>query len=165
MIWQIYETIRQKGFEAKINKYAIISKDERNKDITESGITKITEDKKTARGLNVDQLQEKINKMTKTVILVAKEAADLNADKIMYKDDMKSEKPTELINKIKTFTMKATTITEVDNIIAKIKEVVTKVKDIIKNANGKEAELKKKINDLKADSLDQIKSELDKIKP
>ncbi|WP_322936117.1 hypothetical protein RRG46_03650 [Mycoplasmopsis cynos] len=165
LIWQIYETIRQKGFEAKINKYAIISKDERNKDITESGITKITEDKKTAHGLNVDQLQEKINKMTKTVILVAKEAADLNADKIMYKDDMKSEKPTELINKIKTFTMKATTITEVDNIIAKIKEVVTKVKDIIKNANGKEAELKKKINDLKADSLDQIKSELDKIKP
>ncbi|MCU9932758.1 hypothetical protein NWQ33_02300 [Mycoplasmopsis cynos] len=33
LIWQIYETIRQKGFEAKVNKYAIISKDERNKDI------------------------------------------------------------------------------------------------------------------------------------
>ncbi|UWV77093.1 hypothetical protein [Mycoplasmopsis cynos] len=65
LIWQVYETIRQKGFEAKINKYAIISKDERNKDITESGITKITEDKKTAHGLNVDQLQEKINKMVK----------------------------------------------------------------------------------------------------
>ncbi|UWV77863.1 hypothetical protein [Mycoplasmopsis cynos] len=74
------------------------------------------------------------------------------------------EKPTELIKKIKLFTMKVTTITEVDDIIAKIKDVVTKVKDIIKNANGKEAEFKKKINDLKADSLDQVKTQLDKIK-
>ncbi|WP_338582972.1 Vmc-like lipoprotein signal peptide domain-containing protein [Mycoplasmopsis cynos] len=164
LIWQIYETIRPKGFEAKVNKYAIISQEERNKFITDSGITKIAADKKTTHGLNVDQLQEKINKMAETVILVAKKAADLNADKIMYKDDMKSEKPTELIKKIKSFTMKATTITEVDDIIAKIKEVVTKVKDIIKNANGKETEFKKKIDGLKADSLDQVKTQLDKIK-
>ncbi|CCP24512.1 hypothetical protein [Mycoplasmopsis cynos] len=164
LIWQIYETIRPKGFEAKVNKYAIISQEERNKFITDSGITKIAADKKTTHGLNVDQLQEKINKMAETVILVAKKAADLNADKIMYKDDMKSEKPTELIKKIKSFTMKATTITEVDDIIAKIKDVVTKVKDIIKNANGKETEFKKKIDGLEADSLDQVKTQLDKIK-
>ncbi|WP_322941470.1 hypothetical protein RRG48_06495 [Mycoplasmopsis canis] len=164
LIWQIYETIRPKGFEAKVNKYAIISQEERNKFITDSGITKIAADKKTTHGLNVDQLQEKINKMAETVILVAKKAADLNADKIMYKDDMKSEKPTELIKKIKSFTMKATTITEVDDIIAKIKDVVTKVKDIIKNANGKETEFKNKIDGLEADSLDQVKTQLDKIK-
>ncbi|WP_322949846.1 hypothetical protein RRG44_01085 [Mycoplasmopsis cynos] len=163
LIWQIYETIRPKGFEVKVNKYAIISPEKRKEFIKKSGIDAIQADKKTTHGLNVDQLQEKVNKMAETVILVAKEAADLNADKIVYKDGM-DEKPTELIKKIKLFTMKVTTITEVDDIIAKIKDVVTKVKDIIKNANGKEAEFKKKINDLKADSLDQVKTQLDKIK-
>ncbi|TQC54553.1 hypothetical protein [Mycoplasmopsis cynos] len=161
LIWQIYETIRPKGFEAKVNKYGIIPQEKREEFIKKSGIDAIQADKKTTHGLNVDQLQEKINKMVETIILVAKKAADLNADKIL---DGMDKKPTELIEKIKSFIMKATTITEVDDIIAKIKEVVTKVKDIIKNANGKEAKLKKKINDLKADSLDQIKTELDKIK-
>ncbi|WP_322961918.1 hypothetical protein RRG51_03775 [Mycoplasmopsis cynos] len=163
LIWQIYETIRPKGFEAKVNKYGIIPQEKRKEFIKNSGIDAIQADKKTTHGLNVDQLQEKINKMTETIILVAKKAADLNADKIVYKDGM-GEKPAELIKKIKSFTKKATTITEVDDIIAKIKDVVTKVKDIIKNANGKEAEFKKKIDGLEADSLDKIKTQLDKIK-
>ncbi|UWV83288.1 hypothetical protein ONA24_05150 [Mycoplasmopsis cynos] len=165
LIWQIYETIRQKGFEAKINKYAIISKDERNKDITESGITKITEDKKTARGLNVDQLQEKINKMTKTVILVAKKAADLNADKIVYKDGM-DEKPIELIKKIKSFTMKATTITEVDDIIAKTKEIAKKVQEVVTSATkNKDDKIKDKINKIDANNVDEVITKLGKLKP
>ncbi|WP_322959372.1 hypothetical protein RRG53_01395 [Mycoplasmopsis cynos] len=165
LIWQIYETIRQKGFEAKINKYAIISKDERNKDITESGITKITEDKKTAHGLNVDQLQEKINKMTKTVILVAKKAADLNADKIVYKDGM-DEKPIELIKKIKSFTMKATTITEVDDIIAKTKEIAKKVQEVVTSATkNKDDKIKDKINKIDANNVDEVITKLGKLKP
>ncbi|MCU9936631.1 hypothetical protein [Mycoplasmopsis cynos] len=65
MIWQIYETIRPYGFEAKVNKYGIILLEKRKEFIKKSGIDAIQADKKTTHGLNVDQLQEKVNKMVK----------------------------------------------------------------------------------------------------
>ncbi|WAM10307.1 hypothetical protein ONA24_03535 [Mycoplasmopsis cynos] len=49
MIWQIYETIRPYGFEAKVNKYGIILLEKRKEFIKKSGIDAIQADKKTTR--------------------------------------------------------------------------------------------------------------------
>ncbi|UWV77092.1 hypothetical protein [Mycoplasmopsis cynos] len=76
------------------------------------------------------------------------------------------EKPTELIKKIKSFTMKATTITEVDDIIAKTKEIAKKVQEVVTSAtNNKDANIKDKINKIDANNVDEVITKLGKLKP
>ncbi|MCU9936549.1 hypothetical protein ONA24_03100 [Mycoplasmopsis cynos] len=131
--------------------------------IKESGISEIDQKNQDNPGLNINQLEEKVNKMSETIILIAKRAANLNIDLVKYSD---TEKPTELNAKLVELVKKATKLTEVDLLIAEIHKIAPKVKEVIDEAkkNNKEAEFKEKIKNISETKASEIFTKLEQLK-
>ncbi|TQC54459.1 hypothetical protein [Mycoplasmopsis cynos] len=162
LIWNVYATIYRDGFKNKISKYAIVPEQTRQTFTTDSKVAEIPASKKTNPGIDLNELEKKVNKMVETVILVAKKAAELNIEKVILNDKSK-EQPAELIKKLSNFKDKAKTIQDLDNVISKTKEIANIVKSIINDAKNVD-EAKKKIESVNGENIDKIKSELDKVK-
>ncbi|WP_322959197.1 hypothetical protein RRG53_00205 [Mycoplasmopsis cynos] len=166
-IWHIFETIRRNGFKNKIDKYGIYQRmnqtAKKDEIIKESGISEIDQKNQDNPGLNINQLEEKVNKMSETIILIAKRAANLNIDLVKYSD---TEKPTELNAKLVELVKKATKLTEVDLLIAEIHKIAPKVKEVIDEAkkNNKEAEFKEKIKNISETKASEIFTKLEQLK-
>ncbi|WP_322960257.1 hypothetical protein [Mycoplasmopsis cynos] len=135
----------------------------KDKIIKESGISEIDQKNQDNPGLNINQLEEKVNKMSETIILIAKGAANLNIDLVKYSD---TEKPTELNAKLVELVKKATKLTEVDLLIAEIQKIAPKVKEVIDEAkkNNKEAEFKEKIKNISETKASEIFTKLEQLK-
>ncbi|TQC54431.1 hypothetical protein E1I74_03420, partial [Mycoplasmopsis cynos] len=166
-IWHIFETIRRNGFKNKIDKYGIYQRmnqtAKKDEIIKESGISEIDQKNQDNPGLNINQLEEKVNKMSETIISIAKGAANLNIDLVKYSD---TEKPTELNAKLVELVKKATKLTEVDLLIAEIQKIAPKVKEVIDEAkkNNKEAEFKEKIKNISETKASEIFTKLEQLK-
>ncbi|WP_322960275.1 V-type ATP synthase subunit I domain-containing protein [Mycoplasmopsis cynos] len=78
LIWQIYETVRQQGFVAKIKE---IEKDslKQKKYIENEEVKQIPGSKKLKPGITIDQLKQKIEKMVE-LVKKAKEESKKNSD-------------------------------------------------------------------------------------
>ncbi|WP_338582661.1 hypothetical protein [Mycoplasmopsis cynos] len=153
LIWNIYETIRPKVVN-KINSYGIIT--DKNKYLLQ--IIDINS-KKENHNWNIIKLEEEINKIAKSVLEAAKEAATLNADKIVYKNN-KDKKPDKLITKIKSFITNAKSVVEADKLNNDAKDIAQKVMELVKSNKDNES----KINDIEASNIDEIKTKLDALK-
>ncbi|WAM05064.1 hypothetical protein [Mycoplasmopsis cynos] len=131
--------------------------------IKESGISEIDQKNQDNPGLNINQLEEKVNKMSETIISIAKGAANLNIDLVKYSD---TEKPTELNAKLVELVKKATKLTEVDLLIAEIQKIAPKVKEVIDEAkkNKKKLEFKEKIKNISETKASEIFTKLEQLK-
>ncbi|UWV92531.1 hypothetical protein [Mycoplasmopsis cynos] len=131
--------------------------------IKESGISEIDQKNQDNPGLNINQLEEKVNKMSETIISIAKGVTNLNIDLVKYSD---TEKPTELNAKLVELVKKATKLTEVDLLIAEIQKIAPKVKEVIDEAkkNKKEVEFKEKIKNISETKASEIFTKLEQLK-
>ncbi|MCU9933173.1 hypothetical protein [Mycoplasmopsis cynos] len=77
LIWQIYETIRQKAYVIKIKE--IVKEVEKQKEFLENedDVKEIPESMKMNPGINIDQLEKRVNKMSELIEKAKK--ANLNA--------------------------------------------------------------------------------------
>ncbi|WP_338583176.1 Vmc-like lipoprotein signal peptide domain-containing protein [Mycoplasmopsis cynos] len=122
LIWNIYETFRRKAFvksnnfTPKIYEYSIVENSEKDKHSTM--FEALADDKKKNHGINIAQLEQKINNIVNFTIEIAKKAANKNIDKIKYTNSTSdAEKPNMLIEKLKGFVSATTNLADIDTLI------------------------------------------------
>ncbi|WAM03150.1 hypothetical protein ONA22_05270 [Mycoplasmopsis cynos] len=166
LIWNIYETFRRKAFvksnnfTPKIYVYSIVENSEKDKHSTM--FKALADEKKKDHGINIAQLEQKINNIVNFTIEIAKKAANKNIDKIKYTNNASDmEKPDMLIGKLKGFVSATTNLADIDILIGKIKEIAKKVQEVVtSDSNNKD-----KINKIAAKNIDEVITELGKLKP
>ncbi|WP_338583102.1 hypothetical protein [Mycoplasmopsis cynos] len=172
-IWNVYETFRRISFDKnsqltqkrpKVYEYGIVPDREKEKS---SKFEVLGDNKKMNHGIKIEQLEQKINNIVDFVISIAKQAANLNIDKIKYTNSTSdAEKPNMLIEKLKGFVSATTNLADIDTLIDKIKQIVSKVQEVVTSAtNNKDANIKDKINKIAAKNIDEVITELGKLKP
>lgn len=160
LIWQIYETFRRrafvksKNFTPKIYEYVIVDDSEKNKHLTM--FEALADNKMKNHNIDITQLEQKINNIVNFTIEIAKKAANKNIDNIKYTN---TEKPNKLIEKLKSFVTATTNLSDIDTLIGKIKQI----QEIVKSVNNKD--IKDKINKITAKNIDEVITELGKLKP
>ncbi|WP_322962637.1 hypothetical protein RRG39_00815 [Mycoplasmopsis cynos] len=166
LIWNIYETFRRKAFvksnnfTPKIYEYSIVENSEKDKHSTM--FEALADDKKKNHGINIAQLEQKINNIVNFTIEIAKKAANKNIDKIKYTNNASdTEKPDMLIGKLKGFVSATTNLADIDILIGKIKEIAKKVQEVVTSATNN----KDKINKIDANNVDEVITGLGKLKP
>ncbi|WP_322960378.1 ICP22 family protein [Mycoplasmopsis cynos] len=166
LIWNIYETFRRKAFvksnnfTPKIYEYSIVENSEKDKHSTM--FKALADEKKKDHGINIAQLEQKINNIVNFTIEIAKKAANKNIDKIKYTNNASDmEKPDMLIGKLKGFVSATTNLADIDILIGKIKEIAKKVQEFVTSASNN----KDKINKIAAKNIDEVITELGKLKP
>ncbi|WP_322960870.1 hypothetical protein RRG43_02840 [Mycoplasmopsis cynos] len=166
LIWNIYETFRRKAFvksnnfTPKIYEYSIVENSEKDKHSTM--FEALADDKKKNHGINIAQLEQKINNIVNFTIDIAKKAANKNIDNIKYTNSTSdTEKPDMLIKKLKSFVTATTNLADIDILIGKIKEIAKKVQEVVTSATNN----KDKINKIAANNVDEVITKLGKLKP
>ncbi|WP_338583174.1 hypothetical protein [Mycoplasmopsis cynos] len=169
LIWQIYETFRRsafvksKNFTPKIYEYVIVDDSEKNKHSTM--FEALADDKKKNHGINIAQLEQKINNIVNFTIDIARKAANKNIDKIKYTNNASDmEKPNMLIEKLKGFVSATTNLADIDILIGKIKEIAKKVQEVVTSATNNK-DIKDKINKIAAKNIDEVITKLGELKP
>ncbi|MCU9935604.1 hypothetical protein NWP96_00020 [Mycoplasmopsis cynos] len=80
----------------------------------------LADEKKKDHGINIAQLEQKINNIVNFTIEIAKKAANKNIDKIKYTNNASDmEKPDMLIGKLKGFVSATTNLADIDILIGK----------------------------------------------
>ncbi|WAM05442.1 hypothetical protein OM999_03675 [Mycoplasmopsis cynos] len=126
----------------------------------------LADDKKKNHNIDITQLEQKINNIVNFTIEIAKKAANKNIDKIKYTNTASdTEKPDMLIEKLKSFVTTTTNLSDIDTLIGKIKQIVSNVQEIVKSVNNKDKNIKDKINKIAAKNIDEVITELGKLKP
>ncbi|MCU9935616.1 hypothetical protein NWP96_00085 [Mycoplasmopsis cynos] len=172
-IWNVYETFRRISFDKnspltqkrpKVYEYGIVPNSEKEKS---SKFEVLRDNKKMNHGIKIEQLEQKINNIVDFVIDIAKQAANKNIDNIKYTNSTSNtEKPDMLIKKLKSFVTATTNLADIDILIDKIKQIVSKVQEVVTSGTkNKDDKIKDKINKIAANNVDEVITELGKLKP
>ncbi|WAM06985.1 hypothetical protein ONA23_02170 [Mycoplasmopsis cynos] len=71
-----------------------------------------------------------------------------------------------LIKKLKSFVTATTNLADIDILIDKIKQIVSKVQEVVTSGTkNKDDKIKDKINKIAANNVDEVITELGKLKP